>query len=417
MSNIGVVGVGYVGLTQAIGMASLGHQVIAYDIDKEKISKLLNNQSPFFEPGVEELLTDLSKSKNLIFTIDKNDLKDCDFIFLCLPTPQGEDGSADTSHLLQAVSEIAPTVKNGCFLIIKSTVPVGAWKSVKESLPSADFAIISNPEFLREGSALIDFKNPDRIVIGAETTADAKKVADLYQNIKTEVVLTDNTSAELVKYAANSFLAMKLSFVNDIAALSENLDANYKDVLHGIGLDHRIGNKFLTPGPGWGGSCFPKDVRALASIADKEKIMMPLLSAAIKSNENAQDRIVERVSKYFGSDLSKIKIAALGLAFKANTDDIRNSPAIEIILKLQQLGAEVVAYDPEAKGAPNITQVATIGDAVENADLIILLTEWDEFSHMNLDEISSKMRQAHILDTRGLVEKSKVDESNIKFIS
>jgi UDPglucose 6-dehydrogenase len=305
MSNIGVVGVGYVGLTQAIGMASLGHQVVAYDIDKEKISKLLNNQSPFFEPGVEELLTDLSKSKNLIFTIDKNDLKDCDFIFLCLPTPQGEDGSADTSHLLQAVSEIAPTLKSGCFLIIKSTVPVGAWKSVKESLPNADFAIISNPEFLREGSALTDFKNPDRIVIGAETAADAKKVADLYKNIKTEFVLTDNTSAELVKYAANSFLAMKLSFVNDIAALSENLDANSKDVLHGIGLDHRIGNKFLTPGPGWGGSCFPKDVRALASIADKEKIMMPLLSAAIKSNENAQDRIVARVTQFFGQDLSK----------------------------------------------------------------------------------------------------------------
>ncbi len=416
MSNIGVVGVGYVGLTQAIGMASLGHQVVAYDIDNEKISKLLNNQSPFFEPGVEDLLINLSKSKKLMFTIDKNELKNCDFIFLCLPTPQGEDGSADTSHLLGAVIEIAPILKSGCFLIIKSTVPVGAWKSVKDALPSAGFVVISNPEFLREGSAVKDFNKPDRIVIGAETAADAKKVADLYQKIKTEFVLTDNTSAELVKYAANSFLAMKLSFVNDIAALSDNLDANSKDVLRGIGLDHRIGNKFLTPGPGWGGSCFPKDVRALVNIADKGKVMMPLLSAAIKSNENAQDRIVARVTQFFGQDLSKVKIAALGLAFKANTDDIRNSPAIEIILKLQHLGAEVVAYDPQANSTPEITQVETIVDAAENADLLILLTEWLEFSQMDLGEIASKMKHAHILDTRGLIDKSKVNASKIKFI-
>jgi UDPglucose 6-dehydrogenase len=416
MSNIGVVGVGYVGLTQAIGMASLGHQVVAYDIDNEKISKLLNNQSPFFEPGVEELLIDLSKNKKLNFTIDRNELKNCDFIFLCLPTPQGEDGSADTSHLLKAVSEITTVLKNGCFLIIKSTVPVGAWKDVKKSLPNADFAVISNPEFLREGSAVKDFNKPDRIVIGAENSFIAQKVADLYQNIQTEFVLTDNTSAELVKYAANSFLAMKLSFVNDIAALSDNLNANSKDVLYGIGLDHRIGNKFLTRGPGWGGSCFPKDVRALANIADKEKVMMPLLSAAIKSNENAQDRIIARVTHFFGPDLSKVKIAALGLAFKANTDDIRNSPAIEIILKLQHLGAEVVAYDPQAKSTPEITQVETILDAAENADLLILLTEWLEFSQMDLGEISSKMRHAHILDTRGVINKSKVDFSKIKFI-
>ena len=295
-------------------------------------------------------------------------------------------------------------------------MPVGAWKDVKASLPSADFVVISNPEFLREGSAVIDFNKPDRIVIGAESSTDAKKVADLYKNIQTEFVITDNTSAELVKYAANSFLAMKLSFVNDIAALSDNLDANSKDVLHGIGLDHRIGNKFLTPGPGWGGSCFPKDVRALVNIADKEKVMMPLLSAAIKSNENAQDRIVARVTHFFGQDLSKIKIAALGLAFKANTDDIRNSPAIEIILKLQQLGAEVVAYDPQAKSTPEIKQVATILEAAENADVLIVLTEWAEFSQMDLDEISSKMRHAQILDTRGLIYKSKVDSSKIKFI-
>jgi len=416
MSNIGVVGVGYVGLTQAIGMASLGHQVFAYDIDDKKISKLLNNQSPFFEPRVEELLIDLSYSKKLKFTIDKNELKNCDFIFLCLPTPQGEDGSADTSHLRQAVREIAPILKKSCFLIIKSTVPVGAWKDVKASLPSADFVVISNPEFLREGSAVIDFNKPDRIVIGAESSTDAKKVADLYKNIQTEFVITDNTSAELVKYAANSFLAMKLSFVNDIAALSDNLDANSKDVLHGIGLDHRIGNKFLTPGPGWGGSCFPKDVRALVNIADKEKVMMPLLSAAIKSNENAQDRIVARVTHFFGQDLSKIKIAALGLAFKANTDDIRNSPAIEIILKLQQLGAEVVAYDPQAKSTPEIKQVATIIDAAENADVLIVLTEWAEFSQMDLDDVLSRMKQTYILDTRNIIKASKLDASVAKFI-
>jgi UDPglucose 6-dehydrogenase len=416
MSNIGVVGVGYVGLTQAIGMASLGHQIVAYDIDDEKISKLSNNQTPFFEPGVEDLLIDLSKSKKLMFTIDKNELKNCDFIFLCLPTPQGEDGSADTSHLLQAVREIAPILKNGCFLIIKSTVPVGAWKNVKDALPSADVVVISNPEFLREGSAVKDFNNPDRIVIGAETSDDANKVADLYQNIKTEFVLTDNTSAELVKYAANSFLAMKLSFVNDIAALSSNLDANSKDVLHGIGLDRRIGDKFLTPGPGWGGSCFPKDVRALVKIADMEKVMMPLLSAAIKSNENAQDRVVARITQFFGQDLSKIKIAALGLAFKANTDDVRNSPAIDIILKLQQLGAEVVAYDPAAKSTPNIIQVATILESVKNADLLILLTEWDEFKHLQPLDIGSVVARKNILDTRSVLSRSIWIEKGFNFL-
>jgi UDPglucose 6-dehydrogenase len=300
-------------------------------------------------------------------------------------------------------------------VIIKSTVPVGSWKAIKKSTNRNDLFIVSNPEFLREGNALIDFEKPDRIVIGAETKNSCGLVASLYKDIDTEFLLTDNTSAELIKYAANSFLAMKLSFVNDIAALSENLEANSKDVLHGVGLDNRIGNKFLTPGPGWGGSCFPKDVRALANIADKENIMMPLLNAAIASNENTQDRVVQKIVKHFG-DLSDIKIAALGLAFKANTDDVRNSPAIEIVKKLQNLNAKVSAFDPAVSNIPEITTTSNVYDTLNNVDLILVLTEWDLFKTLNPNEVYKLKNQNYILDSRGILSKKEWIAAGFTFL-
>ena len=417
MKNVGIVGVGYVGLTQAVGMAQLGHKVVAYDIDKEKIATLKKGKSPFFEPGLEEALSEVIAKSLVSFSTQVADLANSEFIFLCLPTPQDEDGSADTSYLIAAAEELTPVVQVGTYLIVKSTVPVKSWESLSTTINRKDVFIISNPEFLREGNALFDFHHPDRIVIGAQIHGSAKKVAELYEDLTTEFVLTDNTSAELIKYAANSFLAMKLSFVNDISALCETLDANSNEVLFGVGLDNRIGNKFLTPGPGWGGSCFPKDVRALANIADKEKIMMPLLTAAIESNENAQDRVVEKILKNFDNNLKGIKIAALGLAFKANTDDIRNSPAIAIINKLQRLGASIEAFDPAVKSVIGVKTKPQVMDIFNDSDLLIILTEWPDFSKIDLKNGTKKMRSAFLLDTRNIFDKDQVLEAGAVSIS
>ena len=416
MNNVGIVGVGYVGLTQAVGMAQLGHKVVAYDIDKEKIATLKKGKSPFFEPGLEEALSEVIAKGLVSFSNQVADLANSEFIFLCLPTPQDEDGSADTSYLIAAVEELTPVVQVGSYLIVKSTVPVKSWESLSTTVNRKDDFIVSNPEFLREGNALFDFHHPDRIVIGAQSHSSAKKVAELYEDLTTEFVLTDNTSAELIKYAANSFLAMKLSFVNDISALCETLDANSPEVLFGVGLDNRIGNKFLTPGPGWGGSCFPKDVRALANIADKEKIMMPLLTAAIESNENAQDRVVAKILKNFDNNLNGIKIAALGLAFKANTDDVRNSPAIGIIYKLQRMGANIIAYDPAVKKSYDIELSDSVKDLIYISDLILVLTEWSEFK--NIDPIpSSEIKDPkYIYDTRGFLDLKQWKSQGYKII-
>jgi len=417
MKNVGIVGVGYVGLTQAVGMAQLGHKVVAYDIDKEKIATLKKGKSPFFEPGLEEALSEVIAKGLVSFSTQVADIANSEFIFLCLPTPQDEDGSADTSHLIEAVNELTPAVQVGSYLIVKSTVPVKSWESLSTTVNRSDVFIISNPEFLREGNALFDFHHPDRIVIGAQNHASAKKVAELYEDLTTEFVLTDNTSAELIKYAANSFLAMKLSFVNDISALCETLDANSNEVLFGVGLDNRIGNKFLTPGPGWGGSCFPKDVRALANIADKEKIMMPLLTAAIESNENAQARVVEKILSKFDNNLKGVKIAALGLAFKANTDDIRNSPAVTIINKLQRLGASIQAFDPAVKSVIGVETKPQLMDIFDDCDLLVILTEWPEFSKVDLKNATKKMRRAFILDTRNVFDKNQILEAGAISIS
>lgn len=408
MKKVGIVGVGYVGLTQAVGLAQLGHKVVAYDNNAEKIAILKKGESPFFEPGLDEALFKVVKKNLVSFSTEVTDLTNSEFIFLCLPTPQDQDGSADTSHLLAAVKDIAPVIKSKAYLIVKSTVPVKSWERLSQQVNRNDVSIISNPEFLREGKALFDFHHPDRIVIGAQNQSLAQKVAVLYKNLKTEFVFTDNTSAELIKYAANSFLAMKLSFVNDISALCENLEANSDEVLLGVGLDNRIGNKFLTPGPGWGGSCFPKDVRALANMADKEKVMMPLLTAAIESNENAQDRVVAKILNKFDNDLKDVKIAALGLAFKADTDDVRNSPAVAIIKKLQTLGATVVAYDPAVKYISGIETKVQLMDIFDGADLLVVLTEWPEFSKVDLKKVLKKMRNTFVIDTRNIFDKTKV---------
>lgn len=415
MSKVAVVGVGYVGLTQALGMCKLGHDVVAYDIDEKKIKMLSAGSSTFYEPGLEELLKNQISKKSIIFTTDISALADREFVFLCLPTPQDEDGSADTSHLINAFIAIAPTLQQDCYVIIKSTVPIGSWQTLSNESDRDDLVIISNPEFLREGSALSDFDKPDRIVIGAKSRTHAEDVGKLYKKIQTKLVITDNTSAELIKYAANSFLAIKLSFVNDIAAMCENLGAVSTDVLFGVGLDNRIGNKFLTPGPGWGGSCFPKDVRALARIANKENVMMPLLTAAIQSNENVHDRITQKILEKVG-DIDKLSIGVLGLAFKANTDDIRNSPAIEIINKLLHSNASIMAYDPAVTTVDGIKTTNSISDIFNEVNLILVLTEWSHFKQIDPTKYVKLVKQPFIYDTRGVLDRKKWQNAGFNFL-
>ena len=414
MKNVAIVGVGYVGLTQAVGMAQLGHKVVAYDVDKTKIEKLKKGTSPFFEPGLEDALLEGLNNNLIRFTDNVEEINTAEYIFLCLPTPQGEGGEADIAYLISAVKSISPKIISGAYLIIKSTVPMNTWKVLGKALNRDDAYIISNPEFLREGSAILYFNKPDRIVIGAKNDSLAQKVADLYQKISTEIIITDNTSAELIKYAANSFLAMKLSFVNDIDALCETLNADSKTVLKGVGLDNRIGNKFMTPGPGWGGSCFPKDVNALIQLTRNEGTLIPLLDATLQSNENAQIRVVRKIEDFFNNNYQK-KITILGLAFKSNTDDTRNSPAVNIAKILQSKGFDVVCFDPVVKKVSELTIVHNFFEAVDFSDLLLILTEWDEFSALDPNDFIDKVRSKNYLDTRNILNKNKWTDSG--FIS
>lgn len=277
MSKIAVIGTGYVGLTTSIGLASLGHTVVGYDIDASKVDMLNESKLPIHEPGLDEILNQVRKSGHLVATSDLSAaVSDAEFIFTCVPTPQDEDGSADVSYVISASLAMKDLLQTGAILITKSTVPVGSAQMVEAAIDRSDVHVASNPEFLREGAAVYDFENPDRIVVGARTPEVAQKVMDLYSKVDCPKVITSQPAAELIKYASNSFLAIKLSFVNDVAALSELAGANPRDVMHGMGLDTRIGNRFLEPGPGWGGSCFPKDTKALVSIAESFGIKMRL---------------------------------------------------------------------------------------------------------------------------------------------
>jgi UDPglucose 6-dehydrogenase len=409
VSKIAVIGTGYVGLTTSVGLADLGHEVVAFDINLEKITSLASGKSPIFEPGLEEILENVLKTKNLLATDDLAlAVSEAEFIFTCVPTPQDEDGSADLSFVIAASQAIGPLLKSNSIVITKSTVPVGAAAQVEKALNREDIHVASNPEFLREGVAVQDFKSPDRIVVGARNTEIGNRVMALYSRIDCPKIVTSQSAAELIKYASNSFLAMKLSFVNDMAALCEAVEANPIDVMHGMGLDSRIGNKFLEPGPGWGGSCFPKDTRALGAIAEEHGIQIPLIAAAIASNETAHKRVADRVMHSLGGSLVGAKIAVLGITFKANTDDTRDSPAIAVIDRLIGRGAQVKAFDPMVKAysLSGLEICSSVEEAIANADALIVLTEWPEFR--NIDPIASLkvMKQQIVIDTRNIIDRS-----------
>jgi len=418
MAKIAIIGTGYVGLASAVGFAHLGHDVVGIDIDKSKVEKLTSGKSPIFEKDVEIYLAQSLAKNKIIFSSDYSDMKDCDFVFMCLPTPQNDDGSADINYILDSAKTLTNQLKENATLVIKSTVPVNTWKKVTEILNRDDVSIISNPEFLREGTALEDFFNPDRIVVGGLSEEKAHLVADLYKSKDAVIVFTDNTSAEIIKYASNSFLAIKLSFVNEIAAYAESTDANALEVLNAMGLDKRIGKDFLKPGPGWGGMCFPKDVSALKESAREKNVPIPLLDAALESNLKAHARIVSKVKKALGGSLKDKNISVWGLAFKANTDDIRFSPAISVIELLISEGAQIKAFDPVVKQVKElaIEVNSEINQSVENADAIVVLTEWQEFKLVEPSLIDKLVKQKIVVDARNLLDKEKWINSGFMFI-
>ena len=407
MAKVAVIGVGYVGLTTGVGLASLGHSVVGLDSNVERVQQLCAGKSPIYEPGLEDLLVQVIGSGLMTFTSDYAEaISDADFVFICVPTPQDEDGSADLSYVIEAANSASQLLKSGAIVITKSTVPVGSAQRVKQAINRPDVDVASNPEFLREGSAVYDFNKPDRIVIGADDNKVADKIAGLFSDIETVFVKTSLASAELIKYASNSFLAIKLSFVNDLAALCAATEADVHEVTRGMGLDPRIGNKFLMPGPGWGGSCLPKDTRALNALSENLGVPMPMIASAISSNERAHKRVVDLLAIALPEGLEGKTIAVWGVAFKANTDDVRESPAIAVITRLIARGAKVVVFDPIGK-APTLeglTQVDTALSATQNAEALIVLTEWADFSRINPSEVAANLKRSVVVDTRNILD-------------
>ena len=384
MTHIAVIGTGYVGLSTAVGLAELGHAVVGADIDAHKISTLQSGVSPLDESGITDALGRLLQSKTLSFSTDVvTSVADASIVFLCLPTPQGDDGSADLSYIENVARAIGSHLSSDAVVVNKSTVPVGTSVQVAKWLGREDISVVSNPEFLRQGTALQDFLHPNRIVVGGDNTTAVEKVASLYSKIDAPILRMNAASAEALKYAANSFLATKLTFVNAIADICELVGADIFDVVGGLGMDPRIGDQFLNPGPGWGGSCFPKDTRALVKIAEEQGYDFALLRGVIQTNDEQYERIALKVVDVCGGSVTGKTIAAWGLTFKAHTDDLRDSPSIAILTLLHKMGATIRAYDASARAVEQyawIERCSSALEACEGADALAVLTEWPEFA-------------------------------------
>jgi UDPglucose 6-dehydrogenase len=410
MARIVIVGLGYVGLTTSVGLAQLNHEVLGYDVDGTKIQTLSAGKSPIFEEGLEASLHDSIKSRKIVFSPNLEDVEAFrpEFVFVCVGTPQDDSGAADLSILFSVTQQLSEKLPPGAILVVKSTVPVGTSQKMSVSLNRSDVSVASNPEFLREGTALNDFMEPDRIVVGSSSPEVAKRVMSLYDEIDSSKLETSLESAELIKYAANAYLAMRLSFTNDIANLAEATNANVDQVLFGMGLDKRIGTSFLKPGPGWGGSCFPKDTSALLAIAKGYGTRLPLVESAISSNEAARTRSADAIEKLVGGDLTNKTVAVWGIAFKANTDDVRDSPAVNIIQDLLKRGAKVKAYDPVAVAPEQVglSQTASALNAIEAADILAVLTEWPEFLTVSPAQVAAAMKASVIYDARRILPES-----------
>jgi len=423
---LGGIGVGYVGLTTGACLAALGHRVVCGDIDAERIERLRAGVIPIVEEGLAPLVAEGIASGRLSFVVGAAEVaRQASIVFLCVPTPQDDDGSADLSYVQAAAAEIAPVLAPGSVVVNKSTVPVGSTHVVSAVLRRGDVAVVSNPEFLREGTAVHDFLHPDRVVVGSADRAAAHRVADLYRSLDTRVLVTDAASAETIKYAANGFLAMKISFVNAVAAMCEAVGADVADVVEGIGSDHRIGREFLRPGPGWGGSCFPKDSRALVHVAASHGYDFALMRGVIDVNEEQRKRMVRKVCVAAGTDdLHGVTVAVLGLTFKAGTDDLRDSPALAVIGELVGIGATVRGYDPtcvgelspgRARDLVHVERCASAVEAARDADVVVIATEWPEFSGADIAAVAEAMRGRALVDMRNLLDPSAVRAAGLTY--
>ena len=428
--KIAVVGTGYVGLVTGTCFSETGNKVTCVDIDKNKVDKLSNGQITIYEPGLEKIFLRNIKEGRLTFTTElEKAIQGAEIIFLALPTPPGADGSADLKYVLGVADLLGKILKDYKVIVNKSTVPVGTADKVSAAIAKnykGAYDVVSNPEFLREGVAVDDFMKPDRVVVGTKSERAKKLMNDLYAPFVRQgnpVIFMDERSAELTKYAANSFLATKISFMNEVAQLCERMGADVDMVRRGIGSDDRIGKRFLFPGIGYGGSCFPKDVQALIMSSDEVKYDFEILKAVEKVNANQKLHLVEKIKAHFKGDLKGKHIALWGLAFKPNTDDIREAPALSIIDALTTMGATIAAYDPEAM--PNMK--AQIGDkikyassqyeALTGADFLIIATEWSEFRTPDFERIEKEIKNKIIFDGRNLFDVSKMKELGYHYVS
>lgn len=406
--RVAVIGTGYVGLTTGACLAKLGHRVTCVDIDEEKIASIEVGKMPIYEEGLAEIVRNGQISGLLDFTTKLLEaVIDAEFIFLCLPTPPGADGFADLSSIRTVAEQFRGQLRPGAIVVNKSTVPVNSARMVRDLIDDPNVDVVSNPEFLREGSAVHDFLNPDRIVVGSDNPIAGERVGSLYLGSRCPVIVTDPVSAESIKYMANAFLAMKISFVNQAADFCDAVGANVTEVMRGLSFDPRIGSTFLSPGPGWGGSCFPKDTKALVASANAAQRPMTLIEESMRVNEN---HIVRTASLIHDAAMSSqgfdARIAILGLSFKARTDDVRESPALAILETLQQSFTDIVCYDPLAKigGHQNIERKLSAREAISGAHVVAILTEWSEFGEISPHEFASLMAGTTIVDARYMLD-------------
>jgi UDPglucose 6-dehydrogenase len=409
--RVAVIGAGYVGAVTAAVLAHFGHTVVLAESDPHRYAQLASGKSPIVERDLEELLREgLASGKLRVVNSAAEAMPDAEFVFLCVPTPQGGDGSADLSAVKVVVGEIRTLLARHAVLVMKSTVPAGTSKLVTELLERPDVRVVSNPEFLREGSAVADSLHPDRIVVGVDDQSVARRVAALFDATNAPLIVTSATTSETIKYAANAFLATKLSFINSIATLCDAAGADVRDLIVALGYDKRIGFDFLSPGPGWGGSCLPKDTAALVQIAESFGFDFAMLRAVIAQNDDHADRIVEKIRVAVGGTLQGAEVAIWGLTFKANTDDRRDSPSVDIARRLLREGATLRAYDPTV--APGATEsdlegveiFSSLYDASSGAQVIAILTEWDEFRNVDFYKVGELMTAPAIVDARNLLD-------------